>query len=82
MALRLISLLFLSGCNPLIGATSFFHSLITGNTVGTITGGAGIAIESHTGKSVSEHVWGSITPPPKYDPKKKEWIFDVDKLQN
>lgn len=81
MALRLILLLFLlSSCNPIVGATSFMHSLVTGNTVGTITGGAGIAIESHTGKSVTEHVWESIKPPPKYDKEKKEWIFEVDKL--
>ena len=41
MALRLLFLLLiLSGCNPVIGATSFMNSLVTGNTVGTITGGA------------------------------------------
>ena len=83
MALRLIILyLLLSGGNPIVGATSFMHSFVTGNTVGTITGGAGIAIESHTGKSVTEHVWQSIKPSPKYDEEKKEWIFEVDKLQN
>ena len=58
------------------------HSLVTGNTVGTISGGAGIAIEGYTGKSVTEHVWESIKPSPKYDKEKKEWIFAVDKLQN
>ena len=31
-----------------------------GNTIGTITGGAGIAIETSTGKSVTEHVWELI----------------------
>ena len=82
MALRLLILfLIVSGCNPIIGATSFIHSLVTGNTVGTITGGAGIAIENTTGKSVTELVWESIKPTPKYDEDKKEWIFDVDKLQ-
>ena len=82
MALRLLFLLLiLSGCNPIIGATSFMHSLVTGNTVGTITGGAGIAIENATGKSVTEHVWESIKPSPKYDEEKKVWVFDVDKLQ-
>ena len=82
MALRLLTLfLLISGCNPIVGATSFMHSLATGNTVGTITGGAGIAIETTTGKSVTEHVWESIKPSPKYDEEKKEWVFDVDKLQ-
>ena len=48
MALRLILLLFLlNACNPIVGATSFMHSLVTGNTVGTISGGAGIAIEGY-----------------------------------
>ena len=83
MAFRLLLLfLFLSGCNPIIGATSFMHSFMTGNTVGTITGGAGIVIEGQTGKSVTEHVWETIKPTPKYDKEKKEWIYDVDKLQN
>lgn len=82
MVLRLVMLLFLTGCNPIFGATSFFHSLMTGNTVGTISGGAGIAIENHTGKSVAEHVWSSIKPIQKYNKNKKEWAYDVDKLQN
>ena len=42
-----------SGCNPLIGAGSFVHSVLTGNTVGIVTGGAGIAVEESTGKTVS-----------------------------
>ena len=83
MALRLLILsLLLNGCNPIIGTTSLMHSFMTGNTVGTITGSAGIAIESHTGKSVTAHMWEKIKPAPKYDQEKKEWIYDVDKLQN
>jgi len=49
--IRLLPLIFLVGaCNPLIGAGSFVHSVITGNTVGIVTGGAGIAVEKSTGK--------------------------------
>lgn len=70
----LILLLFISACNPIVGATSFMHSLMTGNTVGTITGGAGIAIQGETGKSVTEHVMDMVKPKPR--PPELEWIFE------
>ena len=58
--IRLLPLIFLVGsCNPLIGAGSFVHSVLTGNTVGIVTGGAGIAVEESTGKSITEHI---LTP--------------------
>jgi len=50
------------------------HSLMTGNTVGTITGGAGIAIQGETGKSVTEHVMDMVKPKPR--PPELEWIFE------
>ena len=70
----LILLLFIPACNPIVGATSFMHSLMTGNTVGTITGGAGIAIQGETGKSVTEHVLDMVKPKPR--PPELEWIFE------
>ena len=57
----LIAVISLSGCNPLIGASSFLHSVVTGNTVGIVTGGAGVAVEQTTGKTVGEHVLDTIT---------------------
>ena len=73
----LIAVMATSGCNPLIGAGSFVHSVLTGNTVGIVTGGAGIAVEEHTGKSITEHI---LTPKKKkeQDPamgKRIEWIY-------
>ena len=64
----------LSGCNPIFGVTSFVHSVVTGNTVGIVTGGAGIAVKEDTGKSILEH----FTEPQKKDPvmgKRIEWIY-------
>ncbi len=37
------------------------HSVVTGNTVGIVTGGAGVAVEQTTGKTVGEHVLDTIT---------------------
>ena len=66
----------LSSCNPIFGVTSFVHSVVTGNTVGIVTGGAGIAVEHYTGKSITEHI---LTPKKKkQEPvmgKRIEWIF-------
>ena len=66
----------LSGCNPIFGVGSFVHSVATGNTVGIVTGGAGIAVKEDTGKSIFEH----FTEPQKekQEPvigKRIEWIF-------
>mgnify|MGYP001028592780 CR=1 FL=1 len=58
--------LTLGGCsplvfaNPIIGASSLAHSIVTGNTLGIITGTGGMAIENVTGSSVGEHVWNSV----------------------
>ena len=66
----------LSSCNPIFGVGSFVHSVVTGNTVGILTGGAGIAVKEDTGKSIFEH----FTEPQKekQEPvigKRIEWIF-------
>ncbi len=66
----------LSSCNPMLGVGSFVHSLATGNTVGIVTGGAGIAVEHNTGKSITEHI---LTPRKKKEKpvmgKKIEWVY-------
>ena len=70
----LIAATALSGCNPIFGLGSFVHSVATGNTVGIVTGGAGIAVKEDTGKSIFEH----FTEPQKKKPaagKRLEWIF-------
>jgi len=63
----LIVALPLAGCsplaiiaNPIIGASSLAHSIVTGNTLGVITGTGSMAIESATGKSPTEHVWNAV----------------------
>tara|TARA_R110001592_G_scaffold209531_5_gene460712 strand:+ start:1403 stop:1696 length:294 start_codon:yes stop_codon:yes gene_type:complete len=69
-------------CNPLIGVSSFVHSLSTGNALGIVTGGAGIVVEQRTGKSPMEHLTGDLMPKPKPKPKpvpkdnKLEWSFE------
>ena len=60
MVLRLVVLLMLGGCNPLFGVGSLVHSLVTGNTAGSISGGAGLAVEETTGKTVTEHIIDKI----------------------
>jgi hypothetical protein len=70
----LIAVMALSSCNPIFGVTSFVHSVVTGNTVGIVTGGAGIAVKEDTGKSIFEH----FTEPQKKKPvmgKRIEWIY-------
>jgi len=66
----------LSGCNPILGVGSFVHSVATGNTVGIVTGGAGIAVEKQTGKSITEHI---LTPKKKKEKPLRgnriEWIY-------
>ena len=66
----------LSSCNPIFGLGSFVHSVATGNTVGIVTGGAGIAVEEQTGKSITEHI---LTPKKKKEKsltgKRIEWIY-------
>ena len=62
----LIVALPLAGCsplvfaNPIIGVSSLAHSIVTGNTLGIITGTGGMAIENVTGSSVGEHVWNAV----------------------
>jgi len=66
----------LSSCNPIFGVGSFIHSVATGNTVGIVTGGAGIAVKEDTGKSILEHFTESQKK--KEEPvigKSIEWIF-------
>tara|TARA_B100000989_G_scaffold125635_1_gene93162 strand:- start:4172 stop:4375 length:204 start_codon:yes stop_codon:yes gene_type:complete len=60
MVLRLVVLLMLGGCSPLFGVGSLVHSLVTGNTAGIISGGAGLAVEETTGKTVTEHIIDKI----------------------
>jgi len=76
--IRFLPLIFLVGaCNPLVGVSSFVHSMATGNTVGMVTGGAGVAVEHTTGKSISEHVIDELKTKEK-EPKmgkRIEWIF-------
>ena len=72
--------LLLGGCSPLFGVGSFMHSLVTGNTAGMVSGGAGIVVKENTGKSIFEHF---VNP----DKKSKnarhiEWIYEVDKFSN
>jgi hypothetical protein len=70
-------MLLITGCNPLVGVGSLIHSLATGNTVGIVTGGAGVAVEHTTGKSISEHVIDELKTKEK-EPvmgKRIEWIF-------
>ena len=66
----------LSSCNPIFGLGSFVHSVATGNTVGIVTGGAGIAVEEQTGKSITEHI---LTPKKKKEKpvmgNRIEWIY-------
>ena len=77
--MRLLPFLFLLGaCNPLVGAGSFVHSVLTGNTVGVVTGGAGIVVEAESGKSMTDHVLDSIKskdkkPEPEIG-KRIEWV--------
>ena len=66
----------LSSCNPIFGVGSFVHSVVTGNTVGIVTGGAGIAVKEDTGKSIFQHFTESQKK--KEEPvigKSIEWIF-------
>lgn len=74
--MRLLVLLLISGCNPLLGVGSLVHSLATGNTVGIVTGGAGVAVEHTTGKSPTEHVLDKFNKPKKDKKDEKiEWIL-------
>ena len=86
--------LLLNACNPIIGASSLLHSIATGNTVGVVTGGAGVAVEQSTGKTISEHVLDDLkvkkqehkmsepTPRPLTRAQAIErlrWVFTVEK---
>ena len=79
--LKMLALaIVLSACNPLIGVSSFVHSLSTGNALGIVTGGAGIVVEQKTGKSPMEHLADDLIPKPKPKPipkdNKLEWSFE------
>jgi len=71
-------ILLLGACNPLLGAGSFIHSILTGNTVGIVTGAGGMAVEKTTGKSVAEHILDEVNSKKKPEPIRRldmEWIF-------
>ena len=76
----IISLVLLGGCSPLLGAGSFVHAVVTGNTTAQVVGATDIVIERKTGKSVKEHIWYEMNTPK--DTKEKivmgkriEWIY-------
>jgi len=72
--LKIIALAFLlTACNPIFGVGSFVHSVVTGNTVGIVTGGAGMAVKRQTGKTPLEHVMDKT----KEKPKPKEYYKDL-----
>ena len=76
--LKIIALAFLlTACNPIIGFSSFVHSLSTGNAIGIVTGGAGIVVEQKTGKSPIEHLADDIMPRPKPKPKSRKYYKDL-----
>ena len=75
-----MSCIVLSGCSPLLGAGSFVHAVVTGNTTAQVIGATDIVIERETGKSVKEHIWYEMNTPK--DTKEKivignriEWIY-------
>ena len=57
---KLIFLLILNGCTPLISAGGLMHSVITNNTVSTILGLGDTAIKEKTGKSSGKHLLDKI----------------------
>ena len=57
---KLIFLLILNGCTPLISAGGLMHSVITNNTVSTILGLGDTAIKEKTGKSTGKHLFDNI----------------------
>ena len=76
-SVAIVLMLLITGCNPLVGVGSLIHSLATGNTVGIVTGGAGVAVEHTTGKSPTEHILDKFNKHKKEDPqmgKRIDWI--------
>ena len=57
---KLIFLLILNGCTPLISAGGLMHSVITNNTVSTILGLGDTAIKEKTGKYTGKHLLDNI----------------------
>ena len=49
--------IILSGCNPLLGAGSFAHAIITGNTTGQVVGATDLIVEKETGKGIKDHIY-------------------------
>ena len=83
LKLLVLLLVGLSACSPMFGVGSFVHSVITGNTVGIVTGGAGVAVENTTGKSVTDHVLDGLNPPPeKTKPKDQGVSWSYENLSN
>jgi len=75
--------LLLGGCSPLFGVGSFMHSLVTGNTAGMVSGGAGIIVKENTGKSILEHFANPDKKLKKSDMGRRiEWVYEVDKFSN
>lgn len=75
--------LLLGGCSPLFGVGSFMHSLVTGNTAGMVSGGAGIVVKENTGKSIFEHFVNPDKKLKKSDMGRRiEWVYEVDKFSN
>ena len=56
----IVSCIVMSGCSPLLGAGSFVHAVVTGNTTAQVIGASDIVIERNTGKSVKEHIWQAL----------------------
>ena len=50
-ALIILSIV-LSGCNPLLGVGSLFHSVATSNTTGQLVGVTDIIVKKKTGKTI------------------------------
>ena len=76
---KLIFLLILNGCTPLISAGGLMHSVITNNTVSTILGLGDTAIKEKTGKSTGKHFLDKIfrsTDLELKNNKDVKWIFE------
>ena len=75
---KLIFLLILNGCTPLISAGGLMHSVITNNTVSTILGLGDTAIKEKTGESTGKHFLDKIFRSTDLELKNNKdikWIF-------
>ena len=76
---KLIFLLILNGCTPLISAGGLMHSVITNNTVSTILGLGDTAIKEKTGKSTGKYFLDKIFRSTDLELKNNKdikWIFE------